>query len=100
MSVLRQQIFQDGLTHVEAARHMEEPWRRDKGLFLTTVVMMMMIIIYKACVDFTFKGASFKVQSYFSLLSQIAKPLSSLTIRKLPKGDFRGLQSPGLAERI
>lgn len=97
MSVLRQQIFQDGLTHVEAARHMEEPWRRDKGLFLTTV---MMIIIYKACVDFTFKGASFKVQSYFSLLSQIAKPLSSLTIRKLPKGDFRGLQSPGLAERI
>lgn len=40
------------------------------------------------CLYLTFKGASFKVQSYFSLLCQITKPLSSLTIWKLQKGDF------------
>lgn len=35
----------------------------------------------------TFEGASFKVQSDSSLLRQVAEPVSSLTIGKLPKGD-------------
>lgn len=31
-----QQIVQDGLAHVEATRHVEEPWRREGRLLVTT----------------------------------------------------------------
>lgn len=52
-----QQVIQNALTHVEATRHVEEP----------------------------FKGTAFKIQRYFPFLCQIAKPLAILSIRKVAK---------------
>lgn len=41
-SVLCQQIFQDGLTHVEATWHVEKPWRQRQPVFTAITTMMLM----------------------------------------------------------